>query len=67
VVVGTRLDRPDTLGQRCLLHTESATPVQILLVLRALCLHPGSPPGDEQLNGPPPLALQAGLAPGGSR
>jgi hypothetical protein len=65
VVVGTRLDRPETLGQRCFLHTECAKPVQMLLVLRAVRLHPNSPPGEELLAGPPPLALQAGLSASG--
>jgi len=66
VVFGTRLDRPDTLGQRCFLHTESATPVQMLLVLRAVRQQPGGVPKEELFNGSPPLALQAGLTVQGS-
>jgi|SRR5579862_6357878 len=34
VVVGTLLDRPESLGYRCFLFTETNTPVQRLLVIR---------------------------------
>jgi hypothetical protein len=58
VVVGTRLDRPDTLGQRCFLP-EGSPRRQRLLVLRTARAAPGMP-ADESLNRAPPLALQAG-------
>jgi hypothetical protein len=59
VVVGTRLDRPGTLGHCCFLHGEGRPPVQRLLVLRT-ARAPGRPALDESLSRSPPLALQAG-------
>jgi hypothetical protein len=62
LVVGTWLDRPDTLGQRCFIHTEGPQPVQRLLVLRALRT-PVDPASIEQmLSRSPALALQANLS-----
>jgi hypothetical protein len=56
VVVGARLDRPDTLGQRFFLP--SGEPArQCLLVVRAA---PGSAGPPAARRGPAPLALQAG-------
>ena len=58
IAVGTRLDRPDTLGQRAFLSGE-APRTQRLLVLRPARVLGGAPPDDA--NGKqPPLALQAG-------
>ena len=59
VVVGTRLDRPGTLGHCCFLHAEGRPPVQRLLVIRT-ARAPGRPALDESLSRSPPLALQAG-------
>jgi hypothetical protein len=60
VVVGTRLDRTDTLGQRCFVP-EGLPRLQRLLVLRAARTRPGLP-ADESLSRSPPLALQASWA-----
>jgi hypothetical protein len=58
VVVGARLDRTDTLGQRFFL-SEEMKPVQRLLVLRAFHAESaGKPPAS--VGKSPPLALQAG-------
>jgi hypothetical protein len=59
VAVGTLLDRPDTLGYRGFLYTETSAPVQRLLVIR-----PARPPRDDAPAEPfddraPPLALRA--------
>jgi hypothetical protein len=56
VVVGTRLDRPGTLGQRCFLTSDEA-PRQRLLVIRTAPVSPEQPA--EALRRAPPLALQA--------
>jgi hypothetical protein len=67
LIVGTRMDRPESLGYQCFFRPDENRPVQRLLVLRAGCLVPpaagtaagpagGEPPG--QL----PLALQAACA-----
>jgi hypothetical protein len=60
VVIGTELNRTDSLGRRCFLFTETETPVQRLLVLRTM--HSASDPllADKQTLRSPPLALQAG-------
>jgi hypothetical protein len=58
VVVGTRLDREGTLGQRCFLGPEGAAPVQRLLVIRTTpCPDAGG--GEKPVTRVPPLALQA--------
>jgi hypothetical protein len=60
-VIGTRIDRTDTLGQRFFLDTEAATPIQRLLVIRCGRVSPDAAavePGKELAV--PPLALQAG-------
>jgi hypothetical protein len=59
VLVGTRLERPDTLGQRCFLTTDGPAPVQRLLVIRTCRVQP-SAPHDGGHGKPPPLAFQAG-------
>jgi hypothetical protein len=60
VVVGTRLDRDDSLGRCFFLDTESARPTQRLLVIRAGRASSGATP-DEAAPGDSvtPLALQA--------
>jgi hypothetical protein len=58
VVVGTRLDRPNSLGHRCLVG-EGVPRMQRLLVLRA-ARAPSGPPSDEAIGRSPPLAAQAG-------
>ncbi len=60
VVVGTRLDRVDTLGQACFLPLPDQTRVQRLLVVRTSRSLAETPP-DFQLGRSPPLALRAGL------
>lgn len=60
VVVGTRLDRDDTLGQRCFLLTDGPTPTQRLLVIRTCRPETDTAPRDATLGKAPPLALQAG-------
>jgi hypothetical protein len=58
VVVGTRLDREGTLGQRCFLELAKTAPVQRLLVLRtAPC--PDAASIQRSVSRVPPLALQA--------
>jgi hypothetical protein len=58
VVVGTVLDRPDTLGYRFFLHTEAAAPVQRLLVIR-VSRAPRREAPDVSFDGrSPPLSLQ---------
>jgi hypothetical protein len=59
VIVGTMLEWPGTLGQRCFLETEGPSPVQRLLVLRA-GRSPSEAWGEELQGRAPPLALQAG-------
>ncbi len=57
VAVGTLLDRPDTLGYRSFLYTETGSPVQRLLVVR-----PSRAPraaAEEFDDRAPPLAVQA--------
>jgi hypothetical protein len=61
IVVGTRLDRDESLGQLFFLDTESATPTQRLLVIRSgrvLSEHSSAEGGPA--GAPVPLALQAG-------
>jgi hypothetical protein len=60
VVVGTWLDRADTLGQRCFLPADGEPRKQLLLVLRATRAA-ASPAADEAIPRTAPLALQAGL------
>jgi hypothetical protein len=60
-IIGTRVDRDDTLGQRFFLDTEATTPTQRLLVIRCGRVLPdasGPAPGKDRAA--PPLALQAG-------
>ena len=59
LVVGTRLDRVDTLGQRCFLAAGDGPHVQRLLVIRTARPRPGVGPEDEGLGRAPPVALQA--------
>lgn len=63
VAIGTRLDRPDTLGQCAFLNTEGLK-TQRLLVLRVSRALAGNDPPDEAQDRSPPLALQAGWASG---
>lgn len=65
VLIGPRLDRPDTLGAAYFLGQSERGPVQKLLVLRAVPLADPSP--DDTLQGAPPLALQASWTPPASR
>jgi len=58
VVVGTDLERPDTLGQRCFLHQENAPRVQRLLVIRTTPVESSSLAPDHTVSRAPPLALQ---------
>jgi hypothetical protein len=59
LVLGTWLDRPETLGQRCFIWTEGSQPVQRLLVLRAR-RGAAVPASIEQMfRRSPSLALQA--------
>ncbi len=58
VVVGTWLDPPDTLGQRCF-RNDAPPQKQKLLVIRTSRARSG-PPADESITKSPPLALQAG-------
>jgi hypothetical protein len=59
VAIGTRLDRPDTLGQSAFLNTEGLRS-QRLLVLRVSRALAEDGPADEARDRSPPLALQAG-------
>ncbi len=59
VAIGTRLDRPDTLGQRAFLNTEGLR-IQRLLVLRVNRARAGDDPVDDAHEKSAPLALQAG-------
>jgi hypothetical protein len=59
LAIGTRLDRPDTLGQRAFLNTEGSR-TQRLLVLRVSRALAGNTPTDEAHDQSPPLAQQAG-------
>jgi hypothetical protein len=60
LVIGARLERGDALGPRCFVLTETAAPVQRLLVLRACRPEGNALPADEGLRRAPPIALQAG-------
>jgi hypothetical protein len=61
VVVGTRLDRDDTLGQTFFLDDDSASvPMQRLLVIRTGRVLPDKPAAETPTGAPMPLALQAG-------
>jgi hypothetical protein len=68
LLLGTRHDRPGTLGHQCFVRTDEAPPVQRLLVLRArrAALARSTPvaefPGDP-LPRALPLAMQASFAP----
>jgi hypothetical protein len=59
LVVGTRLDRADTLGHRCFLATGASPPLQRLLVIRTARPQPRAGPGAEAVGGAPPVAMQA--------
>ncbi len=59
IAIGTRLDRPDTLGQRAFLNTEGLR-TQRLLVLRVSRAIGDGNPTDEAQDRSPPLAQQAG-------
>lgn len=59
VVVGTRWDRPGTLGHAFFVPPTDGSPVQRLLVLRAAFSPTGVTGLDEQLARSPPLAVQA--------
>src|SRR5262249_51475294 len=61
IIVGTWLDRRSTLGQSCFIQAEGLTPVQRLLVLRALRSAEDDVPSDDQLTRSPSIAAQAGL------
>jgi hypothetical protein len=62
VAIGTRLDRPDTLGQCAFLNTEGLKTQRLLVlrVSRALAVDPA----EETHERSPPLALQAGWVSG---
>ena len=59
VAVGTLLDRPDTLGYRSFLYTETSAPVQRLLVIRPALPPRDNRPADLFDDRVPPLALRA--------
>jgi hypothetical protein len=61
VVIGTRLEKTDALGQRFFLADEPGPRSQRLLVLR--CARTSGQALDEDLRKAPPLALQAAWAP----
>jgi hypothetical protein len=58
VAVGTQLDRPDTLGYRFFLYTETTAPVQRLLVIRVTRAPRAETPDLPFDDRAPPLALQ---------
>jgi hypothetical protein len=67
LVVGTRLDRPGSLGHQCFVRPKEAAPVQRLLVLRSSRVghdlpteSADAPEDDPSRSISPPLALQAG-------
>jgi hypothetical protein len=61
LVIGAWLDRPDTLGQRCFIQSDTDAPIQRVLVLRALRGGVEAIPPDDLLNKSPPIAAQASL------
>ncbi len=61
VVIGTRLDRGETLGEQFFFSGEETPPVQRLLVLRTAHVPTPSGPGDETPSRSPPLALCASM------
>jgi hypothetical protein len=66
VVVGGRLDQPQTLGHQFFIRGDEPNPVQRLLVIRTARLQPGLESADDpSLHRNPPLALQAAMT--GSR
>jgi len=62
VAIGTRLDRPDTLGQRAFLNMEGLRSQRLLVLRVSRALADG--PADETHDRSPPLALQAGWVSG---
>jgi hypothetical protein len=63
LVVGGRLDRPDTLGRQFFVRGDEPSPVQRLLVIRTTRLRPGIAAEDEELlHRTPALAAQALLS-----
>jgi hypothetical protein len=61
VVIGTRLERDDSLGQCFFLGTRPAAPTQRLLVIRSGRIGADASADETTTKGsPPPLALQAG-------
>jgi hypothetical protein len=61
IVIGTWLDRPGTLGQRCFVETETPPPLQRLLVLRALRAGHEPLAPEDWLSKSSSIAAQAGL------
>lgn len=60
LVIGTRLDGPDTIGHRYFLHTETTARIQRMLVLRAGRSLEEVPSAEIGSRNAAPLALQAG-------
>jgi hypothetical protein len=61
VVVGTHLNRPDTLGQAFFLALEEEPRLQRLLVVRTSRSLAEAPPPEAPIGFAPPLALRASL------
>jgi hypothetical protein len=61
LIIGTRLDHTDTLGQLCFIQTDGEPPIQRLLVLRAMRGGSDAHPIEEVTNRSSTIAAQAGL------
>jgi hypothetical protein len=61
IIVGTWLEKHQTLGQSCFIEAEGIAPVQRLLVLRAMHSGQDEVPANDRLSRSPSLAVQAGL------
>jgi hypothetical protein len=66
VLVGTRLDRPQSLGHQAFVQVDGTNPAQHLLVIRTgrglppVQTAAGAADSEDERDSPPPLALQAG-------
>ena len=61
VVIGTKQEQGETLGERFFVSDEEESAVQRLLVLRTAHVPTPSAPADEKLRRSPPLALRASM------